>query len=70
MNSFGLRFVAKLKLYAVGYAAFIDARTHTLHTDIRDRAVNRQHRNLNSFDRLTRNVIFLCNECVKLLFLK
>ncbi len=29
MNSFG--FVAKLKLglYAVGYAAFIDARTHT-----------------------------------------
>ncbi len=26
----GLGFVAKLKLYAVGYVAFIDARTHTL----------------------------------------
>ncbi len=29
MDSFGLEFVAKPKLYA-GYAAFIDARAHTL----------------------------------------
>ncbi len=72
MNSLGL---GSGSLLYVGYAAFIDAHTHVIaHRYQRDRAVNTPHGNFylsNSFDRLlTRNVIFLCNEGVKSLFLK